>query len=235
MWARLRNSSKDPRSVTSRGHRNTVVPKRASIRAAVHGIFGYALMSCATVRDGIEVGTRFFDLTFAFSRAALEYAGDEVRFCLDDRHVPAQLRGFLLERDVDACGGSGRAGVGPAHADREPGGRRRTAAGVRGTAAAQTEPRRARRPRAGSAAAPGRGGPHAGPGGRDAGGGGGPRTGRSWPRRWGTMAGELLDAGLPVERVAHRLGYADASSFSVAFQRWTGRTPGGRGWERRSV
>ncbi|MEV8194165.1 helix-turn-helix domain-containing protein [Rhodococcus pyridinivorans] len=41
------------------------------------------------------------------------------------------------------------------------------------------------------------------------------------------MAGELLDAGLPVERVAHRLGYADASSFSVAFQRWTGRTPGG--------
>ncbi|MCD2118242.1 AraC family transcriptional regulator [Rhodococcus pyridinivorans] len=86
--------------MTSRGHRNTVVPKRASIRAAVHGIFGYALMSCATVRDGIEVGTRFFDLTFAFSRAALEYAGDEVRFCLDDRHVPAQLRGFLLERDV---------------------------------------------------------------------------------------------------------------------------------------
>lgn len=77
-----------------------MVPKRASIRAAVHGIFGYALMSCATVRDGIEVGTRFFDLTFAFSRAALEYAGDEVRFCLDDRHVPAQLRGFLLERDV---------------------------------------------------------------------------------------------------------------------------------------
>ncbi len=57
-------------------------------------------MSCATVRDGIEVGTRFFDLTFAFSRAALEYAGDEVRFCLDDRHVPAHLRGFLLERDV---------------------------------------------------------------------------------------------------------------------------------------
>ncbi|UPK64445.1 helix-turn-helix domain-containing protein [Rhodococcus pyridinivorans] len=49
------------------------------------------------------------------------------------------------------------------------------------------------------------------------------------------MAGELLNAGLPVERVAHRLGYADASSFSVAFQRWTGRTPGGRGWERRSV
>ncbi|MGV5048183.1 helix-turn-helix domain-containing protein [Rhodococcus pyridinivorans] len=51
----------------------------------------------------------------------------------------------------------------------------------------------------------------------------------------GTMVGELLDAGLPVERVAHRLGYADASSFSVAFQRWTGRTPGGRGRERRSV
>ncbi|TWH49643.1 AraC-type transcriptional regulator [Rhodococcus rhodochrous J38] len=159
-------------------------------QAAVHGIFGYALMSCATVRDGIEVGTRFFDLTFAFSHAALEYAGDEVRFCLDDRHVPAQLRGFLLERDVSGILAHWSAlwgqrsevrrievaeslgeRVAPVFRDRGlrvettasthavvvdaraldrpmPTASRRAAAGVRGSAAAQTESRRARCPRA---------------------------------------------------------------------------------------
>jgi len=43
-----------------------------------------------------------------------------------------------------------------------------------------------------------------------------------------TLALELLGA-LPVQDVAVRLGYAEASSFILAFRRWTGRTPGTRG------
>ncbi|WP_327139571.1 AraC family transcriptional regulator [Nocardia sp. NBC_01327] len=41
-----------------------------------------------------------------------------------------------------------------------------------------------------------------------------------------TLAEELLAIGATVEDVAQRLGYADASSFTHAFTRWTGGTPG---------
>ncbi|MCC3312287.1 AraC family transcriptional regulator [Nocardia africana] len=40
------------------------------------------------------------------------------------------------------------------------------------------------------------------------------------------LAEELLTIGATVEDVAGRLGYADASSFSHAFIRWSGTTPG---------
>ncbi|WP_137816338.1 AraC family transcriptional regulator [Gandjariella thermophila] len=40
------------------------------------------------------------------------------------------------------------------------------------------------------------------------------------------LAIEMLTAGLGVEQVAVRLGYADAPAFIRAFRRWTGDTPG---------
>lgn len=42
----------------------------------------------------------------------------------------------------------------------------------------------------------------------------------------GLLAEELLTAGLTVQEVAHRLGYAGAPSFSYAFKRWSGTSPG---------
>ena len=42
-----------------------------------------------------------------------------------------------------------------------------------------------------------------------------------------TLAEEMLSAGfLTIEKIAVRLGYADASSFGVAFKRWKGVAPG---------
>jgi len=41
-----------------------------------------------------------------------------------------------------------------------------------------------------------------------------------------TLADGLLRTGLPVEAVAERLGFAEASSFIRAYKRWTGMTPG---------
>lgn len=35
----------------------------------------------------------------------------------------------------------------------------------------------------------------------------------------------LLAGGLPVEAIAHRLGYVEVSSFSQAFRRWKGVGP----------
>jgi AraC-like DNA-binding protein len=40
------------------------------------------------------------------------------------------------------------------------------------------------------------------------------------------IAEDLLGEGNTVTDVAYRMGYADAASFSRAFKRWTGRTPG---------
>ena len=40
------------------------------------------------------------------------------------------------------------------------------------------------------------------------------------------LAEELLGAGMSVEDVAHRLGYASASSLTHAYRRWRGTTPG---------
>ena len=44
------------------------------------------------------------------------------------------------------------------------------------------------------------------------------------------LAEELLEAGLGVEQVARRLGYAETASFTHAFTRWKGRSP--RAWLR---
>jgi len=47
-----------------------------------------------------------------------------------------------------------------------------------------------------------------------------------------SLARQLLDSGaLSVEEVAHRLGYAEASSFIQAHRRWHGSTPTGRSRE----
>ncbi|WP_158675677.1 AraC family transcriptional regulator [Nocardia stercoris] len=43
---------------------------------------------------------------------------------------------------------------------------------------------------------------------------------------FGLLAEELLDAGLTVDHVAHRLGYSSASAFSYAFKAWKRMTPG---------
>ncbi|MCW3013494.1 MAG: AraC family transcriptional regulator [Solirubrobacterales bacterium] len=40
------------------------------------------------------------------------------------------------------------------------------------------------------------------------------------------VSSELLQTGLTVDEVATRLGYHDAATFSRAFRRWTGQTPG---------
>lgn len=256
----------------------------ASYQAAVHGIYGYALMSCATVREGIEVGTRYFDLSYAFSRATLAYADGEVRFSLDDRDVPRDVRGFLLERDLSgilahwtALWGSpvevrrievdeslfGRI----APMVREHGYEVVSVSGphtVVVDAAAVERPMptasaaasallleecaellQRRRFRSGTAfrvreillRAASSGATQqrvAGELGLSV------RTLRRRLDEEGTsyrevvaetysaVAEELLTAGLSVERVAHRLGYSDASSFTVAFTRWTGTTPGRR-------
>ncbi|MGV9678650.1 AraC family transcriptional regulator [Nocardia sp. NPDC003482] len=66
------------------------------------GVLGFAVMSCATLRQAVEVGLRYADLSSTLGRHWIESHGDEVWVLREDRFIPEDLRRFVLERDVAA-------------------------------------------------------------------------------------------------------------------------------------
>jgi hypothetical protein len=64
-----------------------------------YGIWGFLLASSPTVRDALAVGSSFVDLSFTFCRLEVEQDDGELRLCLDDRQVPADVRAFVVARD----------------------------------------------------------------------------------------------------------------------------------------
>lgn len=73
-----------------------------------HGIWGFALSSCPTVRSAIEVGLRYVDLTFAFTQMSLTAHDDGVRLLLDPSHLPVGVRRFFVERETASIANLGR-------------------------------------------------------------------------------------------------------------------------------
>lgn len=71
-------------------------------RLSDFGIFGFAVLSCPTLRDVITFALRYWDLSFAFGIPAVEVDGDEVRIELRDDGVPQDVRQFVVERDLAA-------------------------------------------------------------------------------------------------------------------------------------
>jgi len=67
-----------------------------------YGIWGFALLSSPTLRSAIETGMRFVDLTYSYLRLRLIDDGPQSRLLFEDRHLPAELRRFLVERDAAA-------------------------------------------------------------------------------------------------------------------------------------
>jgi len=64
------------------------------------GLFGFATMSCATLRELMDVTMRYFSLTMLNIDVKV-FEGAErclLEFVVD--HLPADVRGFFLERDV---------------------------------------------------------------------------------------------------------------------------------------
>lgn len=67
-----------------------------------YGIWGYALLSSASLGEALEMGLRYLDLTFAFCRIqAREEAGGHW-LVIDDSWIEPELRRFLLLRDSSA-------------------------------------------------------------------------------------------------------------------------------------
>jgi AraC-like DNA-binding protein len=68
-----------------------------------YGLFGYALMSAATLRHALVIGTKYGDLTFTWFGLALEVVRRTAVFSLIDRFdIDADVRNLLCDRDCAA-------------------------------------------------------------------------------------------------------------------------------------
>lgn len=73
-----------------------------------HGVWGFALSSCPTVRSAIEVGLRYVELTFAFTTISLVTDDDNARLLLDPSHLPIDVHRFFVEREMASIVNLGR-------------------------------------------------------------------------------------------------------------------------------
>jgi AraC-like DNA-binding protein len=252
------------------------------IKLGVLGIWGAALLSCRTVRDVLDLGPRYYELSTNYLRPGFEADGGVLHIVYDDAAVPEDIRPFMVERDLavnvvsiasmfgrplpvriatalDAERGAALAAALPDYAVTWNGARHTISLDSRlldePLISADEEARRRcvarceevldqRQRRAGfagrvrsallasSGSAPSlahlAGQFHIDP-----------RTLRRRLADEGTTYRELVDEvhglravellsqdGLTVQQVAALLGYAESSSFTRAFRRWTGDTPG---------
>ncbi len=67
-----------------------------------YGIWGFAMISSPTWRSAIDIGLRYLDLTFAFTRIQARDRGEEFHLVLDTPDIPLALQRFVVERDSAA-------------------------------------------------------------------------------------------------------------------------------------
>lgn len=64
------------------------------------GLFGFAVMSCGTLRELFSIAMRYFALTMLHIDLALFETAEDCVIELDADHLPADVRGFFIERDI---------------------------------------------------------------------------------------------------------------------------------------
>lgn len=69
-------------------------------RLTTYGIWGYALLSSATIGDALDLAMRHLGLAFAFTTFSRRTTHDEEHIVLTPSGLPHELRRFLVERDV---------------------------------------------------------------------------------------------------------------------------------------
>ncbi|MET8764927.1 AraC family transcriptional regulator [Lentzea sp. NPDC004782] len=79
------------------------VGERLSLRA--YGVWGFALLTCPTVRAAVEFGLRYLPLTYAVTGLSLRMRGDEAQLVVEDGQDQAGLRPFLVEREIAVTAG----------------------------------------------------------------------------------------------------------------------------------
>ncbi|MDX8050635.1 AraC family transcriptional regulator [Lentzea sp. BCCO 10_0798] len=86
------------------------VGDRLSLRA--YGVWGFAMLTCPTVRGAVEFGIRYLPLTYAVTGLSLRVSGDEACLIVDGDGSSAALRPFLVEREIAVTAGILRAILG---------------------------------------------------------------------------------------------------------------------------
>jgi AraC-like DNA-binding protein len=64
------------------------------------GLFGFAVMSCGTLRELFSIAMRYFALTTMHIRLTLFETAEDCVIEVDADHLPADVRGFFIERDI---------------------------------------------------------------------------------------------------------------------------------------
>lgn len=74
----------------------------ARFHMPVYGVLTFAMCSCATAGDAIELGLGYHELSFTLVEKRQEVIGNDLIFTFGDRHIPAPLRQIVVERDMFA-------------------------------------------------------------------------------------------------------------------------------------
>ncbi|MGH8506136.1 MAG: AraC family transcriptional regulator [Terriglobia bacterium] len=74
----------------------------AQFHMPVYGVLTFAMCSCATAGDAIDLGLSYHELSFTLVEKRQEVIGNDLIFTFGDRHIPAPLRQIIVERDMFA-------------------------------------------------------------------------------------------------------------------------------------
>jgi AraC-like DNA-binding protein len=74
----------------------------ARFHMPVYGVLTFAMCSCATAGDAIDLGLSYHALSFTLVEKHQQVIGDDLVFTFGDRHIPAPLRQIVVERDMFA-------------------------------------------------------------------------------------------------------------------------------------
>jgi AraC-like DNA-binding protein len=68
-----------------------------TMKPTAHGVFGYALMTCATLRDAVLLGQRYLPVQVPHGALSLREGAGVAAIRLGDKHFPSPLRPFIYE------------------------------------------------------------------------------------------------------------------------------------------
>jgi len=81
-------------------HRGIGVDVGSRFTLTHFGLFGFAVMSCGTLRELFSIAMRYFALTMMQIQLTLFETTDDCLIELDAGHLPADVQGFFIERDI---------------------------------------------------------------------------------------------------------------------------------------